>query len=53
MGAEVSGIQNTKLFTYTELKRATEYFSAANKIGQGGFGSVYKVIAHAHFLILS
>lgn len=40
---EVSGIHNVKLFTYKELRIATEDFSPANKIGEGGFGSVYKV----------
>lgn len=39
---EVSGIQNTKLFTYRELQFATDNFNGANKIGEGGFGSVYK-----------
>ncbi|KAB2636811.1 serine/threonine-protein kinase [Pyrus ussuriensis x Pyrus communis] len=39
---EVSGIHNVKLFTYKELRIATEDFSPANKIGEGGFGSVYK-----------
>ncbi|GLT53931.1 hypothetical protein SLA2020_271650 [Shorea laevis] len=39
---EVSNIDNVKLYTYKELKAATEEFSAANKIGEGGFGSVYK-----------
>ncbi|XP_050219786.1 cold-responsive protein kinase 1-like [Mercurialis annua] len=39
---EVSGIQNTHLYTYKELRVATENFSPGNKIGQGGFGSVYK-----------
>ena len=42
---EVSGIQNTKLFTYNELKMATGNFHYSNKIGEGGFGVVYKVIA--------
>ncbi|KAI3849051.1 hypothetical protein MKX03_011494 [Papaver bracteatum] len=28
-------------FTYEELSRATDDFSLANKIGQGGFGAVY------------
>lgn len=31
------------MYTYKELKSATEDFSLANKIGEGGFGSVYKV----------
>ncbi|XP_022717231.1 cold-responsive protein kinase 1-like isoform X1 [Durio zibethinus] len=39
---EVSGIQNTTLFTYRELKMATENFHYSNKIGEGGFGAVYK-----------
>ena len=45
MGAVVSGISNLKLYTYKELRNATENFSGENKIGQGGFGSVYKVIS--------
>ncbi|KAJ4977366.1 hypothetical protein NE237_002472 [Protea cynaroides] len=39
---EVSGIQNVKQYTYRELKTATEDFSQGNKIGEGGFGCVYK-----------
>ncbi|KAM1539472.1 hypothetical protein ACFX10_004258 [Malus domestica] len=39
---EVSGIHDVKLFTYKELIIATEDFSPANKVGEGGFGSVYK-----------
>ncbi|GMI65525.1 cold-responsive protein kinase 1 [Hibiscus trionum] len=39
---EVSGIQNTRLFTYKELKLATGNFHYSNKIGEGGFGIVYK-----------
>lgn len=44
MGAVVSGISNLKLYTYKELQIATENFSEENKIGEGGFGSVYKVM---------
>ncbi|XP_031285235.1 probable LRR receptor-like serine/threonine-protein kinase At1g56140 [Pistacia vera] len=29
-------------FSYAELKTATEDFSSANKLGQGGYGPVYK-----------
>ncbi|KAH7854350.1 hypothetical protein Vadar_012851 [Vaccinium darrowii] len=29
-------------FTYTELKAATEDFNPANKLGEGGFGPVFK-----------
>ncbi|RVW94292.1 Cold-responsive protein kinase 1 [Vitis vinifera] len=39
---EVSGIHNVRIYTYKELKNATDDFSPANKIGEGGFGSVYK-----------
>ncbi|XP_042512648.1 cold-responsive protein kinase 1-like isoform X2 [Macadamia integrifolia] len=39
---EFSGIQNVKHYTYRELKNATEDFSPENKIGEGGFGCVYK-----------
>lgn len=37
---EVPG--NVKLYSYEELRIATEGFSPVNKIGKGGFGSVYK-----------
>ena len=47
----VSGIQNVNRYSYRELRIATQDFSLANKIGEGGFGSVYKVIEHC--LILS
>lgn len=39
---DISGIQNTKLFTYKELRLATGNFHRSNKIGEGGFGVVYK-----------
>lgn len=32
------------LFDYTTLAMATNNFSDENKLGQGGFGCVYKVI---------
>ncbi|KAF6139549.1 hypothetical protein GIB67_015506 [Kingdonia uniflora] len=38
---EVSGISNVTMYTYKELKIATENFSPTKKIGEGGFGSVY------------
>ena len=32
------------LFDISTMSRATDDFSAANVLGQGGFGTVYKVI---------
>lgn len=40
---EVSSIQNIRLYSYKELRIASNDFSVVNKIGRGGFGSVYKV----------
>ncbi|XP_041027313.1 probable LRR receptor-like serine/threonine-protein kinase At1g07650 [Juglans microcarpa x Juglans regia] len=34
----------TGFFTYRQIKAATNNFDASNKIGEGGFGSVYKGI---------
>ncbi|KAF4382193.1 hypothetical protein CsatB_016962 [Cannabis sativa] len=34
--------ENFRLFTYNELRLATNGFSSSNKIGVGGFGTVYK-----------
>lgn len=31
------------LFSFSSIETSTGYFSAANKLGQGGFGPVYKV----------
>ncbi|XP_010537769.1 PREDICTED: putative serine/threonine-protein kinase [Tarenaya hassleriana] len=39
---EIAGLQNVKVYTYKELQHATDDFGAENKIGEGGFGSVYK-----------
>jgi len=34
---------NIKHFSHKELRLATDNFHPSNKIGQGGFGTVYKV----------
>ncbi|WOL16218.1 serine/threonine-protein kinase isoform X1 [Canna indica] len=38
----IPGIESMKIYTYKELKDATDDFSPANKLGEGSFGSVYK-----------
>ncbi|TXG49553.1 hypothetical protein EZV62_025428 [Acer yangbiense] len=41
----IGGVQilkNVHAFSYNELKTATNGFRSSNKIGEGGFGSVYK-----------
>jgi len=32
------------IFTYAELRSATGDFNSSNKLGEGGFGAVYKVL---------
>ncbi|KAH6822849.1 Protein kinase superfamily protein [Perilla frutescens var. hirtella] len=39
---EFPGVQNVTLYSYKELRIATNDYSPVNKIGEGGFGSVYK-----------
>ncbi|XP_021314928.1 putative serine/threonine-protein kinase isoform X3 [Sorghum bicolor] len=39
---DVPGGTNITKYTYKELARATDNFNQSNKIGEGGFGSVYK-----------
>ncbi|KAK8447335.1 hypothetical protein SEVIR_8G050825v4 [Setaria viridis] len=35
-------VHSVKVFSYSELRKATQDFSGANKIGEGGFGSVFR-----------
>jgi len=43
--AELLGIDTKPYtFSYSELKNATNDFNLENKLGEGGFGPVYKVI---------
>ncbi|GAB4846556.1 Cold-responsive protein kinase 1 [Ancistrocladus abbreviatus] len=39
---DVSDVHNVKVYSYREMQNATENFNPANKIGEGGFGSVFK-----------
>ena len=50
-GTELRGLDlQTGLFTLRQIKAATKNFDAANKIGEGGFGIVYKVnYFHVHY----
>lgn len=44
---ELKGLnQQTGLFTLRQIKAATNNFDIGNKIGEGGFGPVYKVFYH-------
>ena len=46
-------LPNLHAFLYDELKIATDGFRSSNKIGEGGFGSVYKVaFLPSHFPLL-
>ncbi|KAF7012353.1 hypothetical protein CFC21_026551 [Triticum aestivum] len=43
--SSISGIsaeKNIRLFSYAQLKSATDNFNRNNKVGRGGFGTVYK-----------
>ncbi|KAM3264164.1 hypothetical protein P3L10_001158 [Capsicum annuum] len=44
---ELSGVKNVTLLSYKQLRIATDEFSPVNKIGEGGFGSVYKCVNEA------
>ncbi|CAN6229586.1 unnamed protein product [Urochloa humidicola] len=35
-------VHSVKVFSYNELRKATQDFSGTNKIGEGGFGSVFR-----------
>ena len=36
-------VGGTCTFSYAELRAATEDFNPVNKLGEGGFGTVFKV----------
>jgi len=49
VGKELDGTtkdQELPLLDITTIKAATDNFASTNKLGQGGFGPVYKVLYH-------
>jgi hypothetical protein len=42
---EISSVESLQ-FDFGTIRVATDNFSEENKLGQGGFGAVYKVILH-------
>ena len=47
-GGEIGGEQVVQ-YDFASLKAATNYFSTDNKLGEGGFGVVYKVFIDVTF----
>ncbi|MCI43878.1 serine/threonine protein kinase, partial [Trifolium medium] len=41
-GAQSNAHPNLPFFSFKTITTATRHFSHQNKLGQGGFGSVYK-----------
>lgn len=42
------------LFAFSDLQKATRDFHPDNKLGEGGFGAVYKVVPfHIFFIVIS
>ena len=46
IGEEINNItrKSSLLFDLPTIKETTNNFSSANKVGEGGFGTVYKVV---------
>lgn len=42
-----------EIFSFETVALATDYFSDANKLGEGGFGPVYKVVQMLQILIVT
>lgn len=54
MGSFFETLNKSKLnFSYDVLEKATNYFNDSNRLGQGGSGTVYKVMSGFHILFFS
>lgn len=53
-GERLDETQELPSYSMVTVSNATDNFTSANKIGQGGFGSVYKVIfpSNCHIYIM-
>jgi len=49
-GNDLNKKYGLKVLDYTLVVAATNEFSSENKLGQGGFGPVYKVIEITHVM---
>ena len=45
-------LQQLPLFNFEELATATSSFHLSKKLGQGGFGPVYRVIGHFQQILI-
>lgn len=45
-------VDRPDMFSYSELKSATDTFSASNVLGEGGYGPVYKVSFFSLLLLI-
>jgi len=45
-------LQEPPLYTFNMLSNATNNFQESNKLGEGGFGPVYKVVESDHMGII-
>ena len=50
---EPQDVERLNFFEMNTIETATNNFSLSNKLGQGGFGSVYKVREYSFFLCYS
>jgi len=50
-GNDLNKKHGLKVLDYSLVVAATNEFSSENKLGQGGFGPVYKVIQNPHFIL--